>query len=202
MSSASIESVFALLDREIWLLTAQAQSQRAGLVVSVLSQASIVPDQPRVWVGLSPQHFTTRIVRKSQGFRLHLVDEGHFDLVWKFGTQSGHEVDKFADSPWLESRWGHPQLPDPVAWLECAHAETGDRMFFLARVLDGAQCTDRAPLTLRKLRRLLSPTQARELKARLVRDALVDADLIRRWQDSGYLPLAVRAPPGASPIGQ
>ncbi|MCI0461241.1 MAG: flavin reductase family protein [Gemmataceae bacterium] len=195
MSRASIESVFSLLDREIWLLTAQSGQQRAGLVVTLVSQASIVPDQPRVWVGLSPQHFTTTIVQRSQGFRLHLVDAGQVDLVWKFGTQSGHDVDKFADGQWPESRWGRPQLANPVAWLECAvesHAETGDRVFFLARVLEGAKCTDQPPLTLRGLRRLLSPAQAQQLNANLARDALVDADLMRRWHDAGYLPLAIR----------
>jgi flavin reductase (DIM6/NTAB) family NADH-FMN oxidoreductase RutF len=194
MALANLESVFSLLDREIWLLTAQVGKQRGGLLITLFSQASIVADEPRVWVGLSPQHFTTGLVSAGQGFRLHLLNEDHFELAWKFGTQSGHDVDKFADGAWEESPRGHPLLPNPVAWLECAvqsHVETGDRLFFLARVLDGGRCSDGLPLTLRGFRSLLSPAQAQELKALLVRDALVDADLIRRWNNAGYLPLAI-----------
>jgi flavin reductase (DIM6/NTAB) family NADH-FMN oxidoreductase RutF len=195
MSRAAIESVFGLLDREVWLLTARAGTVRAGLAVTLVGQASIVPDHPRIWVGLSPQHFTTTVVRQSLGFRLHLVDQDHFDLIWTFGTQSGHDVDKFAGRHWEESPWARPKLADAVAWLECSvesYIETGDRMFFLARVLDGAECTDRPPLTLHGLRRMLSPAQTQEMNARLVRDAAVDADLIRRWQAGGYQPVAIR----------
>ena len=42
MSGATLENVFALLDREVWLLTAQVGPRRAGLVVTQVSQASIV----------------------------------------------------------------------------------------------------------------------------------------------------------------
>ena len=37
----------------------------------------------------------------------------------------------------------------------------------------------------------MSPTQAVEIQRRLSRDALVDVDLIRRWNDAGYLPIAI-----------
>jgi flavin reductase (DIM6/NTAB) family NADH-FMN oxidoreductase RutF len=148
---STIQDVFTLLDREIWILTAQAGPQRAGLVVTLVSQASIVRAQPRVWVGLSPQHFTTAVVQASQGFRLHLVAPEQAELVWRFGTTSGHDMDKFAEANWPDSQWGRPELVGAVGWLECgieSQVETGDRVFFLARVLAGERCRDLAPLTL------------------------------------------------------
>jgi flavin reductase (DIM6/NTAB) family NADH-FMN oxidoreductase RutF len=187
-------AVFSLLDREIWLLTARAGNRRAGLVVTLVSQASIVLEGPRVWVGLSPQHHTTPVVRDGQSFLLHLVRESHFDLVWKFGTRSGHDENKFAGAEWEESRLGHPRRPDSVAWLECiveSQAETGDRLFFLARVCEAAKVSDDLPLTLHKFQRMLSPEQGRDLKRQLAHDAFIDADLIRRWNDAGYWPLAI-----------
>ena len=40
-----------------------------------------------------------------------------------------------------------------------------------------------------------SPEQAAEIRRRLVRDGWIDADLdIRRWNDAGYLPIAISSP--------
>ena len=127
------ENVFALLDREIWLLTCHVNGRRGGLVATLVSQASIVPDQPRVWVGLSPQHHTTSLVLQARSFLLHLVDENQADLVWKFGTTSGHDTDKFQGTTWEESPRGHPLLSNSLAHMTCqveSFVETGDRIFF------------------------------------------------------------------------
>src|SRR5262249_1892437 len=161
-------------DREIWLLTARAGRRCGGLVVTLVSQASIVPEGPRVWVGLSPQHHTTSVVHDAKSFLLHLVRKQHLELVWKFGTRSGHDEDKFAGGAWEESRLGHPRLPDALAWLECSvesYVSTGDREFFLGQVREAAKLADDAPLTLQQFHRLLSPAQAAECRSRLIRDA-------------------------------
>jgi flavin reductase (DIM6/NTAB) family NADH-FMN oxidoreductase RutF len=135
------------------------------------------------------------VVQASQGFRLHLVAPEQAELVWRFGTTSGHDVDKFAEANWPDSQWGRPELVGAVGWLECgieSQVETGDRVFFLARVLAGERCRDLAPLTLHGFIDRLTPVQRQELKAQLTRDEAVDADLIRRWSDAGHLPLAIR----------
>lgn len=192
MPVADAEAVFSLLDRELWLLTAAAGKRRAGLVCTLVSQASIIPDQPRVWVGLSPQHHTTGVVRDGRAFLLHLVREEHLDLVWRFGTCSGRDEDKFAGTTWEESSLGLARLPGAVAWLECkvdSYAETGDRIFFLASVCAAAKLSDGPPLTVQRFQRLLSPAQKIELRRLLLRDACIDADLVRRWTEPGYWPL-------------
>src|SRR5262245_57608292 len=133
MSQASIDSVFSMMDREVWILTATAGSQRGGLTVTLVSQASISVEHPRVWVGLSPQHFTTGLVKAAQSFRLHLVGPEHVGLVYEFGSRSGYDVDKFVERDWPASVQGHPTLTTALGWLECSvesHAETGDRLFF------------------------------------------------------------------------
>jgi flavin reductase (DIM6/NTAB) family NADH-FMN oxidoreductase RutF len=194
MSPTDAETVFSLLDPEIWLLTARVGNRQGGLVATLVSQASIVPDGPRVWVGLSPQHHTTGLVRKGESFLLHLVREAHFDLVYRFGTRSGHDEDKFADGAWERSELGHPRLADAVAWMECeveSFASTGDRLHFLGRVKRAKKLSDEPPLTLSKFRSMQSPAQAAEIERRLVRDGWIDADLIRRWNDAGYQPIAI-----------
>ena len=180
----AIAEVFAKLDREVWLLTAQAGVKRGGLIATLVCQASIVPQHPRVWVCLAKQHFTREVVEASQAFVLHLVGEDQAELAWRFGTQSGHDVDKFADMAVSAGECG-PRLPGMLATLDCrveTSVETGDRIQIFARVVGGDCERSGTLLTLRTFYERLSPDQRRELKARLVRDAAVDANLIERWQ--------------------
>ncbi len=194
MQRHAAEDVFALLDREIWLLTCSDGEARGGLVATLVSQASIVPDKPRVWVGLSPQHHSTSVVLNARSFLLQLVDASQSELVWKFGTTSGHDGDKFTTGDWQVSESGHPRLPSAIAWLECrveSQAETGDRIFFLCQVVSANKISDQPPLTVSEWRKRLTPSQLAEVRARLMRDSQVDAEMIRRWKDAGYRPLAI-----------
>src|SRR5262249_57546568 len=50
MDAAS--GLFALTDRELWLVTARAGERRGGLIATFASDASIGPEFPRVAVGL------------------------------------------------------------------------------------------------------------------------------------------------------
>lgn len=183
--SASIAQVFSLLDPPLWLVTSRAGPRRGGLTATLVSQASIVPDHPRVLVGLSPQHHTTHLVQRGRTFTLHLVDESHRDLVWTFGTASGHDGDKFIQGTWTDSPLGNPRLASAVAWLDCEieqSMESGDRIFFLARVRHGERTGDGPALTLRPFLAGLTPKQQKEIGARLTRDAAIDAELIRQFQ--------------------
>src|SRR5438105_6132875 len=96
-------SLFARLDREIWLVTSQADGRRGGLIATFVNQASIVPDMPRVVVGLAKQHHTWELVQASGVFALHLLGQRHLEWVWRFGLSSGRQGDKFAG---LEARPG------------------------------------------------------------------------------------------------
>src|SRR5262249_46412561 len=59
------EPLFAALDRELWLLTAAAPPRRGGLVATMVSQASLSPETPRVLVGVAKQHHTWGLVEAS-----------------------------------------------------------------------------------------------------------------------------------------
>jgi flavin reductase (DIM6/NTAB) family NADH-FMN oxidoreductase RutF len=182
----TINQIFLQTDREIWLLTATADAERGGLIATFVSQASIVPDLPRVVVGLAKQHHTTPLVERSRAFVLHLLTEDHIDWVWRFGLQSGRAVDKWAGLSWSESAGG-PLLAGALAWLECRVETTldiGDRLVFAAEVRTGGMDRQGTPLTMRRLIQLAPPERHRELKAGLERDAVVDAAAIRAWRQS------------------
>ena len=84
-----IDKILRLLDREIWLITATHQTNRAGLIATFVSNASIVPELPRMVIGIAKQHHTWSVIEKSRAFKLHLLDESQIELVWRFGLQVG-----------------------------------------------------------------------------------------------------------------
>jgi flavin reductase (DIM6/NTAB) family NADH-FMN oxidoreductase RutF len=197
----NVNDILRLIDREIWLVTASHDGQRGGLIATFVNQASIVPELPRMLVGIAKQHHTWSLIEANGLFTLHLLDESHLDWVWRFGLQSstspllreeepgGHcsplllgeglgvrVFDKFADMPTL----------DAVAWLTCrveTSMDTGDRTLYLAEVLDGKLEKPTPPLTLKRLLQLAPPERSRELRDGMARDAGVDAAAIQAWRE-------------------
>src|SRR5205814_89950 len=155
------------IDREIWLVTAAHAGGRGGLIATFVSQASIVPDMPRMLVGIAKQHHTHGLIEATRAFTLHLLDESHLDWVWRFGLHSGQDVDKFA---------GMKEL-DAVAWMKCdveTSLDTGDRTIYLAAVVGAKLEKQTPPLTLKRLLQLAPPERLRELREGMARDAIVD----------------------------
>jgi flavin reductase (DIM6/NTAB) family NADH-FMN oxidoreductase RutF len=180
-----ITDVFAQLDRELWLLTAAADGRRGGLIATFVNQASIVPDLPRVIVGLAKQHCTWGLVEAAGAFALHLLAEEQLDWVWRFGLLSGRDLDKLADMPARAGVTGAPIVTAAPASLECrveARWDGGDRTVYLAEVLAGEVVRPGPFLTMKRLLQLAPPARLAELKDGLARDAAVDAEAIRAWR--------------------
>ncbi|MSU77381.1 MAG: flavin reductase family protein [Gemmataceae bacterium] len=185
MSTAVINDVLRSLDREIWLVTSSHGDRRSGLIATFVSNASIVPDMPRVVVGIAKQHHSWGVIEASGEFLMHLLDESHIERVWRFGLQSGHEGDKFAGLDVRVGQGGHPHFSDAPAWLHCkveASLDIGDRMLYVAAVIDGRQERKTPRLTMRRLIELAPPERLRELRDGLARDAQVDAAAILAWR--------------------
>jgi flavin reductase (DIM6/NTAB) family NADH-FMN oxidoreductase RutF len=178
-------TLFAWLDREIWLVTAQAGSRRGGLIATFVSQASIVPELPRMLVGLARQHHTWELVEESNAFALHLLGEQHLDWIWRFGLQSGRDQDKLDGLRLRPAGTGSPVLEEAIGWLDCrveARMEAGDRTLYLAEVVQGGVTHFAPPLTAKRLVQLASPAQLAELKRQLHHDSAMDAEAIHHWR--------------------
>jgi flavin reductase (DIM6/NTAB) family NADH-FMN oxidoreductase RutF len=185
MDVTAASTLFAWLDREVWLVTARTDGQCGGLIATFVNQAAIVPDMPRVLVGLAQQHHTRELVERSNAFALHLLSEQHLDWVWRFGLESGREHDKFHGLRVLHQSTGSPVLEDAIGWLDCrveARLDTGDRTVYLGEVVQGGVTHFAPPLTMRRLLQLAPPAQLAELKRQLHRDSEIDAEAIRRWR--------------------
>jgi flavin reductase (DIM6/NTAB) family NADH-FMN oxidoreductase RutF len=185
MDATAASTLFAWLDREIWLVTAQADSRRGGLIATFVNPASIVPDLSRMLVGLSRQHHTWELVEQSNAFALHLLNERHLDWVWRFGLESGRDRDKLEGLRVRQVSTGSPVLEDAIGWLDCrveGKMDVGDRTIYLAEVVQGGVTHFAPPLTFQRLLQLAPPAQLAELKRQLHHDSELDAEAIRRWR--------------------
>jgi flavin reductase (DIM6/NTAB) family NADH-FMN oxidoreductase RutF len=181
----SITALFDQLDREVWLMTACAGPKRGGLIATFVSQASIVPHLPRVLVGVAQQHYTWELIEQSGAFALHLLDEEYLPWVWRFGLQSGRELDKLEGLMPTKGTTGSPLLTEALGWLDCrveARLDVGDRTIYLAEVVQGQLQRSASPLTLKRLLQLAPADKLRELKELMTRDIAVDEAAIRAWR--------------------
>jgi flavin reductase (DIM6/NTAB) family NADH-FMN oxidoreductase RutF len=186
-----IATIFRRLDREVWLVTAAAGPDRGGLIATFVSQASIAPELPRVLIGLARSHHTWQLVDRSAAFALHLLGEANLEWVWRFGLQSGRDLDKLAGLECRTEASGSPILSGALAWLDCrveARLETGDRTVFLGEVVAGEMTSAEPPLTVQRVLERASPEQLHELKRQMDRDAALDAEAIRAWRSDSPLP--------------
>jgi flavin reductase (DIM6/NTAB) family NADH-FMN oxidoreductase RutF len=185
MDLTAASTLFAWLSREIWLVTAQADGRRGALIATFVSQASIVPELPRMLVGLAKQHHTWGLVESSGAFALHLLAEQQLDWVWRFGLQSGHTQDKFAGLAVRPGRTGSPLLSAAIGWLDCrveGRLDGGDRTIYLAEVVEGAVTHFSPPLTIQRLLQIAPPDHLVTLKHQLHADSQIDAEAILRWR--------------------
>jgi flavin reductase (DIM6/NTAB) family NADH-FMN oxidoreductase RutF len=182
---AAVNSLIAALDRELWLVTAQANDQHSGLIATFVNPASIVPELPRFLVGLAKTHRTQELVEASGAFALHLLAPHNLDWVWRFGTTSGRSIDKFAGLDVRTAMTGSPLLTGAIGWLDCRVEErmdTGDRVVYLGAVVEACVTKAIPPLTMKQAVQLSPPDRLAELKRQLQHDSRADADAIRAWR--------------------
>jgi flavin reductase (DIM6/NTAB) family NADH-FMN oxidoreductase RutF len=185
MDLTAATTLFAWMDREVWLVTARVEQRRGGLIATLVEPASIVAELPRVLVNLGKQHHTWELVQASGAFALHLLAEEHVELVWRFALASGRDVDKFSGLEVREAATGSPLLSQAVGWLDCrveTSLDTGDRTLYLAEVLQGEVTNFTQPLTARRLMELATPSRLAELQRRRQHDSFLDAEAIQTWR--------------------
>ncbi|QDU64773.1 Diflavin flavoprotein A 1 [Planctomycetes bacterium Pan216] len=180
-----IEQVFGKVEVPVWLVTSADEDRRGGLVATFVNEASIVPEMPRVVIGLANHHFTWSLIEASDTFALHLVGDDQMDLIADFGMRSGHHADKLSQRAYTEGKTGSPILSDAPAWLECRveeRMETGDRTLYLAEVVAGKVVRPFTPMTNTTMFSLATPEQKRHLREQMEKDRATDATRIAQWR--------------------
>ena len=183
MDVDACSEIFNRLDRELWVITAQAGERRSGLIATYVSRVSLVPALPRVTIAIAKHHFTHELIEASNAFCMHLVDT--IDWVWRFGNQSGRDVDKFHALATSTGASGSPILTDAPGWMDCrieARMDTGDRTIYLAEVIDARTKRPAAPLTFKRMLELAPADKLQKLKLDMDKDVELDRAAILDWR--------------------
>lgn len=186
MDFPAATELFALTDRELWLITASAGDRRGGLIATFVSHASLVPELPRILIAVAKQHHTWQLIEASGAFGAHLLAEKNLELVWRFGLASGRDVDKLAGLAIETAASGAPLLGETLGWLDCrveTRLDTGDRTVYVAEVLAAKKLLDEPPLTAKRMLDLSPPEKRQRLRELRERDSAADAAAIRAWRE-------------------
>ena len=173
-------SLFQLINREIWVVTAAAGQDRGGLVATWVSVTSLDDERPVMLAGIAPNHYTRDLIDRSGAFALHLVTAEQVEVAFHFALGSGRDRDKLAGVDVCKSELGNPIVQKSLAWFDCkvfARQETGDRIFYWADVVASGQLATGEPLREHELFLLASEEQKNRLNA----DRDADVALHRPW---------------------
>ena len=185
MDVTEIWKVYAQLDPPLWIVTAADGDRRGGMIATTVTQASIVSEMPRQLITVDKRHNTHALIEASGAFAMHLIDETQLNLVWRFGLQSGRDVDKLADLPFRTGVTGSPLLPEALAWFDCRvdeRLDSGDRTCYLAAVVDGRLEGTDPPLTNRRFFDLAPPDKLKIMNEQYEHDARMNAESIQQWR--------------------
>ena len=136
-------------------------------------------------LGVAKQHHTWGLIEASGRFALHLLYPHQIDLVWRFGLQTGREVDKLAGLEAARTPGGSPLIANTLAWLDCRveeHMDSGDRTIYLAAVETAANSEHAEPLSVRRLYANAPEDRRKRLEDLYARDGRIDAEAILRWR--------------------
>ena len=166
--AAVAQSVFAMTNPEVWIITATDGDRQGGLVATWVRPASIDPDCPSLMIAIDQTHYTADLISASGAFAAHLIRPDQLELVWRFAIGSGRDHDKLSGLEWVGSQTGSPVLADCLAWLDCQVYESklaGDRIYFWGDVVAARQISEESPLSEQDVFRLANPKQLSQLKA-------------------------------------
>lgn len=96
---------------------------------------------PMLAIALTPKRYSTEAIREKKCFTVSYPNEDMADLALYFGTHSGRDCDKFADTGCKFSpaeKIDSVIIDDAVANFECvleSELETGDHIIFIGRVV-------------------------------------------------------------------
>lgn len=181
---SSVRHILEMRDQPIFVITSTDGSAHSGMVVTWLTQVSLVGKIPRFAVVISPENFTAKLLMKSGNFRLHLLSADQAAFVEVFGLYSGNTRDKF-ESVAVERLVNQPVvIKETCGWLLCevvSRVELGDRVLVFADAIEGdLNEASTLPLLVSRAFTVLSPDVVEKLRLKLASDSHRDALMIEK----------------------
>jgi flavin reductase (DIM6/NTAB) family NADH-FMN oxidoreductase RutF len=141
------------LDYPMFIVTARADDELAGCLVGFATQCSI--DPLRFVACLSDKNHTFRVAQRADVLAVHVVPEGADALAELFGSQTGDEVDKFAQAAWRPGPGGVPLLDDCGSWFAgrvLDRIDVGDHWAFVLDPIRGDDDATQGAFTFQEAR--------------------------------------------------
>jgi len=149
-------SLMGELDYPMFIVTTVgADGERAGCMIGFATQISI--DPPRFLVGLSEKNRTYRVARRAEHLAVHFIPADGEDMAELFGSETGDDVDKFAQCAWHEGPAGLPILDDLPNWFAgriLERVERGDHQAIFLEPIAAEREADEQELTFHRAKRI------------------------------------------------
>ncbi|MFI5053476.1 MAG: flavin reductase family protein [Acidimicrobiia bacterium] len=129
-------------------VTTVSDGRANGLISLSFGPASVVPEAPRVTIGLTKYNLTHDMVLGSGVFAVHLLGnepsilDASLAIIMGLGGSSGRDGDKLAAFDVDEGVTGSPILRDALAYVECrvvGSLDAEENTIFLADVVAAAR---------------------------------------------------------------
>ncbi len=142
------------LDYPMFIATAATGTERAGCLVGFATQCSI--DPARFLVCLSDKNRTFEVASRSDLLVVHCVPADATELVELFGSETGHETDKFSRCRWKPGPRGTPVLTECTNWFAGDVVErmpAGDHTAFVLSPCEAQKATSEVEFPFHRAKR-------------------------------------------------
>lgn len=159
------------------------QGPNAQICLAIVG-ASIVPERPRLLVGLWKTNLTHDLVSESGSLAITLLSASQADLLWPLGIRSGRDGPKLAGLPYRLTPEGDPWFEGTAA-MRCEAIDAfdvGDATFFLAAVREILREGPEPPLRWAEAQRLLGASFLAAWEAKAAANRARAAALMR-WTE-------------------
>ena len=162
-------------------VTSQWEGQVNAQICMAISNASIIPQRPRVLVQIYKGNYSHHLIYGSGAFALNFLGKHQLDLLREFGFFSGRGKDKLAGFAYDTGVTGSPVLKNCWGYLDCRVVNAmdgGDLTCFLADVEEGDVLMDGDPLWAREARRMIPPDWNDQWDSRLQENVEISQKII------------------------
>ena len=133
----------------LYVVTTKGKGRINGQIANTVFQISDTP--VRLGVSLNKNNLTNELVKSSGVLSVQVLERDvPFDVISRFGFQSGRSVEKFADIPYTQNGDGCPGLTDGIAaQIDCkvvGAMDVGSHTLFICEITDAVR-NDKTPLT-------------------------------------------------------
>lgn len=102
LTTAELDGVFDLIGKDWMLITAKGKNEEGEDVVNAMTASwgglGFLWHRPVAFCFIRPQRYTYALTEQAERFSLTFFEEKHRDALRLFGTKSGREMDKFAET--------------------------------------------------------------------------------------------------------